>query len=76
MNDKKSDVKTIFGRALEMENPKERAAYLDETCAGDVELRKQVGGLLAAVEKAGSFMSGPAIGPAVPWCIIRDLDPQ
>ncbi len=39
MNDKKSDVKTIFGRALEMESPEERAAYLDETCAGDVELR-------------------------------------
>jgi hypothetical protein len=37
---------TIFAVALEKSNPAERAAYLDEVCAGDVVLRQQVEALL------------------------------
>jgi serine/threonine protein kinase len=38
----------------------ERAAFLDEACAGDASLRKQVEVLLAAHEEAGSFIDSPA----------------
>jgi serine/threonine-protein kinase len=34
--------------------PDERAAFLDEACAGDESLRKQIAALLAAHEEAGS----------------------
>ncbi|HSE42910.1 MAG TPA: protein kinase [Acidobacteriota bacterium] len=37
-----------------------RAAYLNEVCAGDEELRKEVESLLAADEKAVSFIKKPA----------------
>src|SRR3984893_13474810 len=50
----------LFLSALEHE-PGERAAFLDEACAGDESLRKQVEALLAAHEKAGSFIESPAI---------------
>jgi serine/threonine protein kinase len=38
----------------------ERRAFLDEACAGDPELRAQMEALLAADEKAGSFLATPA----------------
>src|SRR4051794_19692271 len=53
------DVKTIFGRALEVE-PAGRAAYLDQACAGDAGLRAEVEGLLHALEQAGGFLHRPA----------------
>ena len=37
----------VFRSALQRE-PGERAAFLDEACAGDDALRKQIEGLLAA----------------------------
>ncbi|MCP5120543.1 MAG: hypothetical protein GY953_57855, partial [bacterium] len=39
-------VKSIFGHAADME-PEQRAAYLDEACAGEPELRAEVEDLLA-----------------------------
>jgi WD40 repeat protein/serine/threonine protein kinase len=51
---------SIFGRALEIESPAGRAAYLDEACGPDAGLRAEVEGLLAAAEKAGAFMRRPA----------------
>jgi serine/threonine protein kinase/Tol biopolymer transport system component len=50
----------LFHSALECE-PAERAAFLDETCAGDAAIRKQVEALLAAHEQAGSFIEKPAL---------------
>jgi eukaryotic-like serine/threonine-protein kinase len=50
----------LFHAALERE-PEERAAFLDEACAGDESLRKQVEALLAGHEKAGSFIESPAL---------------
>jgi len=44
----------LFHSALER-TPVERAAFLDEACAGDQSLRKQVEASLAAHEEAGSF---------------------
>ena len=51
----------IFHAALERE-PEERGAYLDEACAGDQDLRKEIASLLSAQEKAerSDFLS-PAV---------------
>jgi eukaryotic-like serine/threonine-protein kinase len=40
--------------------PAERARYLDDACAGDVSLRRELDSLLAAHEEAGSFIEQPA----------------
>jgi hypothetical protein len=47
-----ADVKSIFGKALELPSPVERAAYLDEACAGNPSLRAEVESLLRAHEQA------------------------
>jgi eukaryotic-like serine/threonine-protein kinase len=39
----------------------ERAAYLDEACGGDAELRREVDQLLADYEAAGSFLESPTL---------------
>src|SRR5262245_44170865 len=67
------DVKSIFGRALEIESPPARAAYLDEACGGDGRLRAEVDGLLAANGRAGGFMQRPA--PAVAAGITGSYEP-
>ena len=46
--------------------PEERAAYLDEACAGDAVLRQQVENLLRAGEEAGVFLQQPAPGAQRP----------
>jgi len=51
----------IFNAALELE-PAARAAYLDQACAGDAALRRQVEDLLAAHEQAGDFLETPPTG--------------
>src|SRR5262245_28803073 len=58
------DVKSIFGRALEIESAAGRAAYLDEACGGDAGMRAEVEGLLAANGRAGEFMRRPAAAVA------------
>src|SRR2546423_6132685 len=50
----------LFHSALDWA-PEERAAFLDEACAGDQQLRKDVQALIAANEKAGSFIEKPAL---------------
>ena len=52
-------VDKLFHSALERE-PAERAAFLAEACAGDEPLRTEVGKLIAAHEKEGSFIDSPA----------------
>ena len=39
-----------------------RAAYLDQTCAGDAALRQRVEELLQAGQEAGAFLQDPAPG--------------
>src|SRR5215831_4437658 len=53
-------VKSLFDSAIERE-PNQRAAFLDEACAGDPELRREVEPLLAYDEKECSLMDAPAI---------------
>ena len=49
-------VKTIFEEAIEIDSPPERAAYVDQACAGDPALRQRVDTLLKAHHDAGSFL--------------------
>src|SRR5215831_10807325 len=55
----------ILASVLERK-PERRAAYLDEVCANDVELRREVESLLAASEKAESLLDSPAMEMAAP----------
>src|ERR1019366_7649719 len=41
----------------------ERAAYLDEACAGDAALRQRIEELLQASDEAGNFLENPAAVP-------------
>ena len=53
-------VDRLFDAALERE-PHERAAFLDETCADDEPLRREIESLLAHATAAGDFLAGPAL---------------
>ena len=55
-----ADVQSIFGRALEIESVADRAAYLDQACGRDADLRAEIEGLLTANGRAGEFMRRPA----------------
>jgi serine/threonine protein kinase/tetratricopeptide (TPR) repeat protein len=50
----------IFDEAIRRTPGKDRAAYLDEACAGDAELYDRVQRLLVAFAEAGSFLESPA----------------
>jgi serine/threonine protein kinase len=52
---------SIFAAALEKGDPAERAAFLDEACAGDPGLRRRVEALLQSHDEAGSFLEQPAL---------------
>ena len=52
-------VEAVFEAALELPTD-QRAAYLDQTCAGDAGLRQRVEALLGAFDRAGGFMKQPA----------------
>jgi tetratricopeptide (TPR) repeat protein/tRNA A-37 threonylcarbamoyl transferase component Bud32 len=64
------DEESLFAAALEMSDPAERQAFLDEACGGDAALRQRVERLLAADEHTtGILEHGPA-GAALnapPW---------
>jgi serine/threonine protein kinase/tetratricopeptide (TPR) repeat protein len=51
-------VKAVFQAAAE-HRPGERRAYLDQACAGDSDLRRQVEALLVSHEQAPSFLEAP-----------------
>jgi WD40 repeat protein/serine/threonine protein kinase len=51
--------RSIFAAALDIADPVERAAYLDNACGQQPALRKQLDELLAAQEKLGSFLTRP-----------------
>ncbi len=59
------EVKSIFGRALEIPESTDRAAFLQQACGGNVELRAQVEKLLAALADAGHFMNRPEMPSTV-----------
>ena len=53
--------KAIFDAAIEVASD-QRKAFLDNACAGDKELRREIEALLASAEAAGSFMEMPFAG--------------
>jgi serine/threonine protein kinase len=59
---------SVFLTALEKPTPAERAAYLQEACAGNPELRRRVEALLWAHDQSGDFLDPPPVGaqPTVP----------
>src|SRR5688572_22372681 len=52
----------LFLEAVEKPPGESRAAYLDEVCGTDVALREQIESLLAANDRAGTFLESPAAG--------------
>ncbi len=50
----------LVSRVLEHE-ARDREAFLDEACAGDAELRREVESLLACDEESGTFLGRPAV---------------
>ena len=50
-------IERLFHRCLELE-PADRPALLSEACAGDEELRSEVGSLLTAHEQSDTFLEG------------------
>jgi len=60
--DRWDHVRRTFFAALE-HPPQERAAFVDEVCASDADLRREVHSLLASHDEAGSFLETPAYSP-------------
>lgn len=52
---------SIFLAALEIVDPGQRAAYLNQACGDNSELRRQVDSLMAAHERSGDFLNVPAL---------------
>src|SRR4029077_6213472 len=74
-----SIVEEIFLAAVEKATPEEHAAYLDEACRGDAEMRRRVERLLAAHPKARGFLEQPpaeALLPAAPEATVDSAPGQ
>jgi WD40 repeat protein/serine/threonine protein kinase len=61
-----SPAEAVFFAALAKVDPAERAAYLNEACGIDADLRCQVDRLLAAHHQVGSFLQDDAAAPPSP----------
>ena len=51
----------VFTEAVKIPRP-QRAAFLDQACGGDIELRRKVEGLLNAHDRIGNFLETPPTG--------------
>jgi hypothetical protein len=60
LNAPTSDAKTIFGRAIDIEDAAAREAYLDQACGPNDQLRAEIDSLVHAHFKVGDFLKGPA----------------
>ena len=67
-------VEAILAETAAIADPAAHAAYLNEACACDVELRAEVESLLAAYEKAGSYLDRPAPGATLVVSPLGGLD--
>ncbi|HKV42052.1 MAG TPA: protein kinase [Blastocatellia bacterium] len=64
-------VKQLFQSALDLP-PDERAVFLDEACAGKVDLRREVESLIGAYQKADGFIDNPAVDEALK--LVQEID--
>src|SRR5262249_30062557 len=60
MSKEASGIDCIFGEAIELASPEERAAYLDRACGADPQLRARLEKLVDAHFHAGSFLEPSA----------------
>src|SRR5207302_1126596 len=51
----------LFLAALDIAEPSQRSAYLDDACGGDAALRQRVVELLESHEQARGFLAQPAL---------------
>lgn len=65
----------LFLAALELQEPRSRANYLEQACAGDAALRAKVGALLKSHEEAGSFLEEPALSTMIAQPVPGDPTP-
>src|SRR5437763_16093474 len=56
MVDSDPKLRDVFSNAMQCQTPKEQAAYLEQVCQGDAELRARLDELLQAHREAGSFL--------------------
>jgi serine/threonine protein kinase/tetratricopeptide (TPR) repeat protein/WD40 repeat protein len=56
---------SIFLAALDIADPAERSAYLDQACGDDSEARQHIEELIAAQSKLGKFLDKPHMAPDV-----------
>jgi hypothetical protein len=59
MDERWTTIERIFNRVLEADESR-RSAVLEESCAGDESLRREVESLLAHHKNAGDFIETPA----------------
>jgi serine/threonine protein kinase/Flp pilus assembly protein TadD len=64
----------IFTRALDIERPQERAAFLEQTCGTDATLRARVEALLQSHQAAGSFLQNSPLAGKSPTVDQRPLE--
>ena len=75
--DQRDRITALYHAALERA-PAERPAFLDDVCAGDPVLRREVDSLLRVGSDAGSFLEAPAAvvaGPSAAGMVGRQLGP-
>jgi WD40 repeat protein/serine/threonine protein kinase len=53
----------IFDRAVRIDDPVAQAAYLEQACQSNTELRAEVEALLRAHQQAGEFLESPPVDP-------------
>src|SRR5262245_66630728 len=61
MRDSQERAKTIFLNAAELGSEAQRRDYIEDQCAGDEELRREVDQLLEHHRHSGSFLESPII---------------
>jgi serine/threonine protein kinase/tetratricopeptide (TPR) repeat protein len=60
MSPPRRNADTVFAQAIEIEAPQERAVFLEQACANDPELRREVEKLVGDYFRAGAFLERPA----------------
>ncbi len=58
--------RSIFIAALDKESPEQRAAFVDEACGADADLRRRVERLLDLHRDGDSFLETPAVADVFP----------
>src|SRR5580704_5513063 len=76
MNAPENEIKTVFGHAVEIEDPTARAAYLERACGANPQFRAEVEALLQAHQNAEGFLKKPPVQNVATFVDISDLDAE